>query len=242
MRVFYDLEFFEDGTTIILISIGMVAEDGREYYAVNRDLPARRIRKHRWLMDNVVPSLPHGHGDRKNSIPAGWLIDYTDPCVKMPSTIAGEVEQFIKATPSPELWAWYGAYDHVCLAQLWGPMTNLPEVIPMWTNDLRQEAHRLGDPPLPEQTSGEHNALADARHNLARAQRLAEVAASRTGFPKLVRDLEAVHYPIDGGAAHEECADCLAAWPCPTARALHEERAAQEPAVPNSEELHDRPS
>ena len=35
MRYFYDTEFLEDGETIDLISIGIVAEDGREYYAVN---------------------------------------------------------------------------------------------------------------------------------------------------------------------------------------------------------------
>jgi hypothetical protein len=40
----YDLEFLEDGRTIELISIGMVCDDGREYYAVNRDMPVRRIR------------------------------------------------------------------------------------------------------------------------------------------------------------------------------------------------------
>ena len=34
MRYFYDTEFLEDGETIDLISIGIVAEDGREYYAV----------------------------------------------------------------------------------------------------------------------------------------------------------------------------------------------------------------
>ena len=30
----YDFEFLEDGSTIEPISIGMVCEDGREYYAV----------------------------------------------------------------------------------------------------------------------------------------------------------------------------------------------------------------
>src|SRR4051812_11038169 len=34
MKYFYDTEFLEDGQTIELISIGIVAEDGREYYAV----------------------------------------------------------------------------------------------------------------------------------------------------------------------------------------------------------------
>ena len=35
MKYFYDTEFIEDGSTIELISIGVVAEDGREYYAVS---------------------------------------------------------------------------------------------------------------------------------------------------------------------------------------------------------------
>ncbi len=34
MKIFYDAEFIEDGVTIDLISIAMVAEDGRELYAV----------------------------------------------------------------------------------------------------------------------------------------------------------------------------------------------------------------
>jgi hypothetical protein len=34
----------------------------------------------------------------------------------------------------------------------------------MWTNDLKQEVARLGNPSMPEQPSGLHNALADARH------------------------------------------------------------------------------
>ncbi len=31
-RYFYDCEFLENGNTIELISIGIVADDGREYY------------------------------------------------------------------------------------------------------------------------------------------------------------------------------------------------------------------
>ena len=56
-RLEADLEFLEDGRTIELISIGMVADDGREYYAVNRDMPVRKIRKHQWL---ARPLALHG--------------------------------------------------------------------------------------------------------------------------------------------------------------------------------------
>lgn len=37
MKYFLDTEFIEDGVTIDLISIGIVSDDGREFYACNRD-------------------------------------------------------------------------------------------------------------------------------------------------------------------------------------------------------------
>ncbi len=53
MRIFYDCEFLEDGKTIDLISIGLIAEAGDEYYAVNSDMPIERIESHGWLMKKV---------------------------------------------------------------------------------------------------------------------------------------------------------------------------------------------
>jgi hypothetical protein len=168
VKIFYDTEFIEDGRTIDLISIGMVAEDGRELYAVNRDMPVMRILKHDWLMANVVPSLPRIHGDRRLQVSARrnpLALDFDHPDMRSRAQIARMVQAFITLTPEPELWAWYGAYDHVALAQLFGRMIDLPEGVPMWTNDLKQEAMRLGNPEMPKQAEGEHNALADARHN-----------------------------------------------------------------------------
>lgn len=184
MKIFYDTEFLEDGKTIELISIGMVAEDGREYYAVNRDMPYKRIARSVWLMANVVPSLPRLHGDArlhyagKRSNPLA--LDWTHPHMKRRARIADEVREFIQATPDVELWAWYGAYDHVALCQLWGTMIGLPKGVPMYTHDLKQEVDRLGNPPMPEQADGHHNALADARHVKAMAEHL--VVRRRTGL------------------------------------------------------------
>lgn len=170
----YDLEFIEyrmgwlrKRYTIDLISIALVADDGRQYYAVNRDMPVRRIRRHKWLMKNVVPHLPKGHGDMRNSMGKRWLFHYADPRVKPQTQIAHEVAGFIQATEEVELWANYGAYDHVRLCWLWGLMVDLPPGVPIFTHDIQQEARRLGIPSdaLPKQEGGEHNALADARHN-----------------------------------------------------------------------------
>ena len=56
MRYFYDCEFIEDGNTISLVSIGMVDENGREFYAVSTDFdPVRAID---WVRRNVLNQLP----------------------------------------------------------------------------------------------------------------------------------------------------------------------------------------
>ena len=41
MRFFYDCEFIEDGATIELVSIGVVDETGREFYAVSTEFDDR---------------------------------------------------------------------------------------------------------------------------------------------------------------------------------------------------------
>jgi hypothetical protein len=178
----YDTEFLEDGRTIDLISIGIVSSDGREYYAVSDETTRgklnRRIRKHDWLMANVVPSLPKPYGDWNLHMPKSWLFNYDAPEVKPRTRIADQVRDFLLAgATEPELWAYYGAYDHVVLNQLWGPMVGHPEGIPMWTNDLMQLWQQVGKPEMPEQPEGLHNALADARHNKVRFEFLRSAAA-----------------------------------------------------------------
>jgi hypothetical protein len=168
VRIYYDTEFLETADTLArgidLISIGLVAEDGREYYAITaRDDVIHMAFGDSWLSQNVTPHLPITEDE--SAFDWQWDTTHKDwPAVKPPALIAAEVRDFIVATPDVELWAWYAAYDHVVLCWLWGRMVDLPEGVPMWTNDLRQEVQRLGNPAMPEQAGAEHNALADARH------------------------------------------------------------------------------
>ncbi|AHI23197.1 polyadenylate-specific 3'-exoribonuclease AS [Corynebacterium vitaeruminis] len=149
MRYFYDTEFIEDGETIELVSIGIVAEDGREYYAVSTD--ADHARASRWVRENVLSKLP-------NPSDRAW---------KSLDAIRGEVLEFVShGHARPELWAWVGAYDHVVLAQLWGDMAGLPKKLPRYTRELKQYWEMAGRPSLPEVPDGNHDALVDARHNL----------------------------------------------------------------------------
>lgn len=157
MKYFYDTEFYEDGKTIELISIGIVAEDGRElYYVVPEAMYL--CRQSQWLMTNVAPHLPRNTLDER-------CIDTENPHVRTKSEISGLVQEFLLAEDTPELWAWYGSYDHVVLAQLFGRMIDLPDGIPMYTNDIRSLVHWYGVKKYPSQMGVAHNALADARHN-----------------------------------------------------------------------------
>ncbi|MGW7824667.1 hypothetical protein ACWGLF_42920 [Streptomyces puniciscabiei] len=191
--IYYDTEFIDTGSSIDLISIGLVAENAEELYCVVADDELmNRVIRDEWLRRHVMSSLPVAIN---YSLPANspdgttnpawsWDLDHPDwDCVLPRSVIADQVKQFIKAFPDPQLWAWCGARDHVVMCWLWGQMAEQPTGIPNWTNDLRQEMRRLGDPRMPEQPKGEHNALEDARFNLVRAQHLAELAReeSRNG-------------------------------------------------------------
>ncbi len=153
MRFFYDTEFIEDGRTIDLVSIGVVAEDGREFYAVSTEFDPDRAGE--WVRANVLPKLPSPSS-------SAWLSR---------RRIREDLLAFLlEGGGEIELWAWVGAYDHVVLCQLWGPMTALPRQIPRFTRELRQEWEASGRPALPSAPADAHDALSDARHNLRRWQ------------------------------------------------------------------------
>ncbi|WP_433079186.1 polyadenylate-specific 3'-exoribonuclease AS [Dactylosporangium sp. CA-052675] len=154
-RYFYDCEFIEDGKLIDLVSIGVVDEHGREYYAVSTEFDDSRAVS--WVRRNVLDKLPSPADKawRSRERIREELLDFLTEPLK-----SGDADEI-------ELWAWYAAYDHVALAQLWGSMPALPREIPRFTKDLRQLWDDAGRPPLPV-AEGRHDALVDARHNLAR--------------------------------------------------------------------------
>ena len=57
MKYFIDTEFREYPRSIELISIGIVTEDGKEYYAVSKDFDLNKAWKNEWLRENVFPSI-----------------------------------------------------------------------------------------------------------------------------------------------------------------------------------------
>lgn len=166
MKYWLDTEFIEDGKTIDLISIGIVAEDGRELYLLNYDCDHSKASD--WVKENVLSHLP--------SMPLPCLYASTKAFLNSEAGqqgwrnkggIAHEVKEFCDPGKygKPEFWAYYADYDWVVFCQLFGTMMDLPKGFPMYCRDIKQECDRLGNPKLPEQGKGEHNALEDARWN-----------------------------------------------------------------------------
>lgn len=162
MRYWLDTEFIEDGKTIQLLSIGIVAEDGRELYLETQaahDYKAFGTCQNEWVKENVIPHLGQtDFGCTREDIRAN-LLAFCDP------------DQHGK----PEFWGYYADYDWVVLCQLFGTMMDLPKGWPMFCMDIKQWAVMLDNPKLPEQSTTEHHALADARWNKEAWDFLAEV-------------------------------------------------------------------
>jgi hypothetical protein len=163
-RYFYDCEFIEDGLRIDLVSIGVVDEFGREFYAISTEFDDSKAIP--WVRRNVLDKLP-SPGDR------AWRSRER----LREDLYAFLMEPIQERNETMELWAWYAAYDHVALAQLWGAMPALPRAIPRFTKDLRQLWDDRGKPKLPE-ADGRHDALVDAKHNLARWNAMRSTAPS----------------------------------------------------------------
>ncbi len=152
MKFFLDTEFVEDGATIDLISIGIVAEDGRPYYAISGEFNLQKAKAHPFVSEHVLPKLDSGDF---------W---------KRRETIAAEIVQFVGK--EPEFWGDFAAYDWVALCQLYGTMMDLPPTWPFFCRDVQQLRKMLNASEFTVNSPWEHNAMADAHECKARHDEL----------------------------------------------------------------------
>jgi len=143
MKYFFDTEFIEYPCTIDLISIGIVAEDGREFYAVSSEFDESKASD--WVREHVIPILGSTTRQPRHAIAAGIL-------------------DFMGYDLEPVFWGWYADYDWVVLCWLYGTMMHKPLNFPSYCKDIKQLEDSMGIK-APRQLVGNHNALDDARWN-----------------------------------------------------------------------------
>jgi hypothetical protein len=145
LRYFLDTEFIDDGRVLDLVSIAVVDDDGREYYAVSRDFDDTKASH--WCRAHVLSRLE----------------PRTDPVWRDRGTIADDLRAFV-ADDHPVFWVWNGAHDWVVLTQLFGRPEDRPAGWPPYARELRQWSDALGNPRHPTlDTALAHHALEDAR-------------------------------------------------------------------------------
>ena len=199
MKYFIDTEFIEGFRKplfgkkrhfIDLISIGIVCEDGREYYAISKEFNYKDADE--WVQKNVImPILKEEIGKFNNKaarmgIGTSLSLDLSAITViqkfkgKTNEQIAREIRDFVFPTENDvkfiiengniEFWGYYADYDWVVFCSLFGRMIDLPKGFPMYCKDIKQLMDETGlgvewkrsHCPDP---NGEHNALIDARWN-----------------------------------------------------------------------------
>ena len=124
---------------IQLVSIGIVSEDGREYYAISNEFNPKDAND--WVKENVLSKLPTRFLYNANINPTKLVDTY-----KSNKQIAEEIIHFTNpelflhnmAEPNLEFYAYYADYDWVLFCSLFGTMMDLPKGFPMYCNDLKQ--------------------------------------------------------------------------------------------------------
>ena len=143
MKYFLDTEFMEDGKTIDLISIALVAEDGRELYLESAEADLSLAND--FVKQHVIPNL--GPVERRLTRGALRL----------------GIQKFVTCD-APEFVAYFASYDWVALCQLFGAMVDLPKGWPMFCLDLKQLMVSKGGLE-PEQLQRQYSTSMDFPHN-----------------------------------------------------------------------------
>lgn len=153
MRYYIDTEFDEYWST--LISIGVVAQDGREFYAINSNYDWSESTQ--WLIENVRPHLTFVNSKNVSRYVNGSRSDIADGLLEF----LGDDEI--------EFFGYKSAWDVVLVHKLFGGYERVRQrndKFPLVCFDIHQIAKSLGIASLKELVAPlepPHNALSDAR-------------------------------------------------------------------------------
>ena len=137
MRLYFDTEFtgLHQGTT--LISLGIISEDGRTFYAEFTDYDKAQVTP--WIQENVIQNLSfkdlqlleqHADVDYKNRSVGLWGREYF---------VRANLSEWLKQFDSVQFVSDVCHYDFVLLAELFGGALTLPENVSAACHDINQD-------------------------------------------------------------------------------------------------------
>lgn len=168
MRYFLDTEHADDGERFELISIAVVSDDGREYYAAVDGFDSAAVTP--WIAEHVISKLP----------PPGDRLWRSRPQIRddLAAFVIGDMVEF---------WTMCAWSDWSLVVRLFGRFEDLPSSWPMACWDLWQLEAELGvtSADRPPEPDGVHNALVDARYHKRIYEWLRSVQLARSSVDQL---------------------------------------------------------
>lgn len=141
MKLFFDTEFTGLRKTTTLISLGIVAEDGRKFYAEFTDYSREQCDD--WIKENVIDNLClDGMGDGASST------DENQPCILVRGNkeyVKSELSEWLSRFDAVEFVSDVCHYDFVLLIDLFGTAFDLPKNVNPACHDINQDIARHFD-------------------------------------------------------------------------------------------------
>ena len=121
MRIFFDTEFTGLHQNTTLISIGLIAENGREFYGELTDYDEKQVDG--WLQKNVISNLYLPY-DLTDMITEGAHVSVRGDM----ALVAKRLDEWFMSfeTGRIEMWSDCLAWDWILFCQLWGHAFNIP--------------------------------------------------------------------------------------------------------------------
>jgi hypothetical protein len=170
MNFFLDTEFIDGADKLDLISIALVGENGKEYYAVSNEFDESKASE--WVKQHVLTKLPPK---------STW---------KSRATIGKEIRSFIDKNRSgeyAEFYAYFASCDWILFYKLFGnSLLDLPDGYFQFCHDLMSLMH-LNNISRPKPPKGNHDALVDARWNLSVFKHIQDKLKYTNAFQRIDR-------------------------------------------------------
>lgn len=120
MKVFLDTEFTGLHQHTTLISIGLIDEQGKMFYAELNNYNINQVDE--WIEENVIKHLTYNH-----TLMALNISKHNDVSMKGTSdAVASELRRWLSQYDSVEIWSDCLAYDWVLFNELFGHAFNIP--------------------------------------------------------------------------------------------------------------------
>lgn len=165
MKVFFDTEFTGLHQNTTLISIGLVSEDGKTFYAELTDYDKSQVDD--WIRNNVIANTSYLKESGNMDIGSTSLYSYYH--VGASNTIRADLCDWLSQWDHVEMWSDCLSYDWVLFNQLFGHAFNIPKNVYYIPFDICTLMKMKGvDPDVSrEEFAGidgkKHNALHDAK-------------------------------------------------------------------------------